>query len=222
MSLWKVCGCVCSRAVVERAVYVNFPHHSPSHWRHLADTMEWMSVVCVSTGASCGTSKVHSDFPPTSLPFPSLHIGATWRIRWNEWVACVCCRAVLELAVERAKSTRTFHTTRARCPKFTGASRHADSALRSPYSDDDVTALWRHGSTLAFRRWICVAWADEIVAKFSDKKIRCCHCVLRSCSFAPASVHYSRADNGPVVHGHWVIYSMLAEHSRRWPPPNIE
>ena len=209
MSLWKVCGCVCSRAVVERAVYVNFPHHSPSHWRHLADTMEWMSVVCVSTGASCGTSKVHSDFPPTSLPFPSLHIGATWRIRWNEWVACVCCRAVLELAVERAKSTRTFHITRASCPRFTGASRHADSALRSPYSDDDVTAVWRHRwrhrSTLAFRRGICVAWADEIFwlknsllsLCASVLFIRSCFCTLQqswqwaSCSWALSYIFYA-------------------------------
>ena len=92
--------------------------------------------MCVFQG-SCGTSSLRE--LSTSLPFTLAPPGGYGGM--NEWRVCVRCRAVLELAVERAKSTRTFHITRARCPRFTGASRHADSALRSPYSDDDVIAL---------------------------------------------------------------------------------
>ena len=128
-------------------VHSDFPHHSPSPPFTLAPPgryggmMSGVRVLQGSTRASCGTSKVHSDFPHHS-PSPPFTLAPPGRYGgMNEWRVCVRCRAVLELAVERAKSTRTFHITRASCPRFTGASRHADSALRSPYSDDDVTAV---------------------------------------------------------------------------------
>ena len=70
--------CVCEYSTscpLGLSTYIT-PLPLPLHWRHLADTVEWMSGVWVlqgSTGGSCGTSKVHSDFPHHSCELSKVH-----------------------------------------------------------------------------------------------------------------------------------------------------